>query len=95
MDVQIESEEGDEVRYIGLNSRGERHGAQRILPAHAFQKVFAPHGAGHRMLVNVVSVDEARVTYQRLNEAHRPVAAPREIALASFLATFVAEAAAF
>jgi hypothetical protein len=47
------------------------------------------------MLVRVVAVTEAHVTYQRLNSDRRPAAAPREVPIAAFLAAFVAEAAAF
>jgi hypothetical protein len=95
MDVQVEDESSEEVRYLGLHASGGRQGAPRVLPRRTFEKVFVPHGAGHRMLVRVVAVTEAHVTYQRLNSDRRPAAAPREVPIAAFLAAFVAEAAAF
>ena len=64
-------------------------------PRHTFEKIFLKHGAGHRMLVSVVSVSETHVLYQRLNADRQPAAAPREVPLQIFLATFIAELAAF
>lgn len=95
MDVQVEDESPEEVRYLGVNAQGRRQGAPRVLPRRTFEKVFVPHGAGHRMLVRVVAVTETHVSYQRLNTDRKPVAAPREVPIAAFLAAFVAEAAAF
>ena len=95
MDVQVEDESPEEVRYLGLQADGGRQGAPRVLPRRTFEKVFLAHGAGYRMLVSVLAVTETHVTYQRLNIERQPVAAPREVPIAAFLAAFVAEAAAY
>jgi hypothetical protein len=38
-----------------------------VLPQHAFEKIFIPHGLRHRMFVEVVGVTEIHVAYQRLS----------------------------
>ncbi len=95
MDVQIDRESPMEIRYVALNVQGGRNGAPRVLPRQTFEKVFATHGVGYRMLVSVVRVTEGRVTYQRLNAERQPVAAPREMPVAVFISSFMAEAMAY
>jgi hypothetical protein len=95
MNVQVVEEGAQEVRYVGLNAQGGRQGAPRVLPRHAFDKVFPSCGGGYRMLVSIVAVTDTEVTYQRLNSDGDPAAAPRKVPLSIFLDTFVAEAAAY
>jgi hypothetical protein len=95
MDVQVDSETSEEIRYVALDAQGGRNGAPRVLPRQTFEKVFATHGVGHRMLVAVVRVTESHVTYQRLNAAREPAAASREVPMAVFVSSFIAEAAAY
>lgn len=95
MNVQIVEEGPQEVRYVGLNSQGGRQGAPRVLPRHAFDKVFPSCGGGYRMLVSIVAVTDAEVTYRRLNANGEPAAAPRKVPLTIFPDTFVAEAAGY
>ena len=65
-----------------------------MLPRHTFDEVFLPHGMRDRILVNVISVTDTHVAYQRVNLDHQPVAAARQLKLEIFLATFVAEVVA-
>ena len=95
MNVQVVEEDAQEVRYVGLNAQGGRQGAPRVLPRHAFDKVFPSCGGGYRMLVSIVAVTDSEVTYQRLNSDGDPAAAPREVPLTIFFDTFVAETAAY
>jgi hypothetical protein len=88
MDVHVEQEGPEEIRYVGLNAQGGRQGAPRVLPRHAFEKVFLPHGMRHRIFVKVAAVTDTHVSYQRVNLDHRPVAAARQLKLEIFLATF-------
>jgi hypothetical protein len=94
MDVQVEHEGPEEVRYVGLNAQGGRQGAPRVLPRHTFEKVFLPHGMRHRFFVKVTAVTDTHVAYQRLNVDRQPVAAARQLKIEVFLATFVAHAVA-
>ena len=94
MGVHVLEENPDEVRYVGLSAQGRSQGAPRVLAKHVFEKIFIAHGVGYRMFVRVDVVTESHVTYQRLNIDRVPVAAPRQVPLAVFLANFIAEAAA-
>jgi hypothetical protein len=92
MEVRVESDDGHEVRYRGVNVGGEDYGAPRVLRKDWFEETFAPAGRGWRMRVRVVEVDERSVLYQRLSARREGVGAPRRIPLIIFLASFVPEA---
>ena len=92
MEVRVESDDGREVRYRGVNVGGEDYGAPRVLRKDWFEETFAPAGRGWRMRVRVVEVDEHSVVYQRLSALHEDVGEARRIPLIVFLASFVPEA---
>ena len=92
MEVRVESDDGSEVRYRGVNVGGEDYGAPRVLRKDWFEETFVPSGGGWRMRVRVTEVDEASVVYQRLSPQREGVGKPRRIALVIFLASFVPEA---
>jgi hypothetical protein len=95
MNVSLEDDDGQEVRYRSLNIGGESYGAPRVLSKAAFEATFAEAGVGYRLLVRVLEVGEDYVEYQRLDAARKPVAAPRRAPLIVFMASFIAEAAAY
>ncbi len=92
MCVEVLEENTQDIRYVSLNARGGSQGAPRVLPRTTFEKVFFAYGASYRMFVKIVAMTETHVTYQRLSGDRCLVAAPRELPLAVFLDTFIAEA---
>jgi hypothetical protein len=94
MDVSLEDDDGQEVRYRGLGTGGQSYGAPRVLAKAAFEATFAKAGVGYRLLVRVLEVGEDYVEYQRLDAERKPVASPRRSPLIIFMASFAAEAAA-
>jgi len=95
MDVHVDDDDGQEVRYHGRNIGGESYGASRVLAKATFEATFAQVGVAYRLLVRVLEVGDDYVEYQRLDAARKPVASPRRAPLIIFMATFIAEAAAY
>lgn len=91
MDVIVESDDGEEVRYRGVGFAGNAFGAPRVLPKIVFDNAYARSGRTHRMLVQVTHVDEDSVTYVRLDSERRPDGGDRKVALVGFLANFTQE----
>jgi len=92
MEVRVESDDGREVRYRGVNVGGDDYGAPRVLRKDWFEETFAPAGRGWRMRVRIVEVDEASVLYERLSARREGAGTQRRIPLIIFLASFVPEA---
>ena len=95
MDVSLEDDDGQEVRYRSLDIGGESRGAPRVLSKAAFEATFAQVGFGYRLLARVLEVGEDYVAYERLDAAGKPAASPRRTPLIVFMASFTAEAAAY
>ncbi len=95
MDVSLEDDDGQEVRYRSLDIGGESRGAPRVLSKAAFEATFAQVGFGYRLLARVLEVGEDYVAYERLDAAGKPAASPRRAPLIVFMASFTAEAAAY
>ena len=95
MEVRVESDDGREVRYRGINVGGEDYGAPRVLRKEWFEGTFVRSAGGWRMQVRVLAVDEREVTYQRLTANRECVGQPRRCPLVVFLASFVPEASAY
>lgn len=91
MDVVVESDDGEEVRYRGVGFSGEAFGAPRVLPKIAFEASYSPSGQTHRMLVQVTHVDGDNVGYVKLDDDRRPVGSERKVSLVGFLANFTQE----
>lgn len=91
MDVKVESDDGEEVRYRGVNLAGSAFGAPRVLPKPAFDAVYQRTAEAHRMTVQVVEVYDENVSYVKLNDHERPDGPAREVSLAGFLANFTPE----
>lgn len=95
MEVRVEQETEEEVRYVSLDTNGHRHGAPRVLPRTAFQQIFLAQANSYRMLVCVLETSPNSVTYQRLDAERRATGNTREVPMTVFLSTFIAEAAAY
>lgn len=91
MDVIVESDDGEEVRYRGVGFTGQAFGAPRVLPKIAFDEAYIAWGQTHRMLVQVTRVSKEIVGYVRLDAERRPASIERKVALVGFLANFTQE----
>jgi len=95
MNVVLEGQQGDEVRYVGTDIDGRPYGAARVLKRSDFEAVFSRAGSGWRLLVVVDQVQGDQVLYRQLDPHRQPMGAPRRMATAVLVANFVPEAAAF
>lgn len=95
MNVVLEGQQGEEVRYVGTDIDGRPYGAARVLKRSDFEAVFTRAGSGWRLLVVVDSVQGDQVLYRQLDPHRQPLGAPRKMATAVLVANFVPEAAAF
>jgi len=95
MNVVLEGQQGEEVRYVGTDIDGRPYGAARVLKRSDFEAVFSRAGSGWRLLVVVDQVQGDQVLYRQLDPHRQPMGAPRRMATAVLVANFVPEAAAF
>lgn len=95
MNVVLEGQQGEEVRYVGTDIDGRPYGAARVLKRSDFEAVFSRAGSGWRLLVVVDQVQGDQVLYRQLDPQRQPMGAPRRMATAVLVANFVPEAAAF
>lgn len=95
MDVRVESDDGEEVRYLGVNIAGDAYGAPRVLPKIAFETAYTAVTQGYRMLVQVASVGDDDVCYVKLDTNRRPIGPERSVSIVGFLANFIPEAGAY
>ncbi len=96
MGCLVERDDGQEVRYVGIDVDGQPFGAQRILPKEVFERVFhqVSHGV-YRLPVEIAAVSGNRVTYHQLDAERRRTGEPRTSRLTPFLSNFEPEAAAY
>jgi hypothetical protein len=95
MNVVVEAQQGEEVRYVGTDIDGRPYGAARVLKRADFEAVFSSHRGGWRLLVVVDQVQGDTVLYRQLDPQRQPLGAPRRMATAVLAANFIPEAAAF
>ncbi|HZZ84557.1 MAG TPA: hypothetical protein VFE30_08465 [Anaeromyxobacteraceae bacterium] len=93
MNVVVEAQGPDEVRYVGTDIDGRPYGAARVLKRAEFEAVFASDRGGWRLLVLVDQVQEGSVVYRQLDRQRQPIGAPRKMASSILVANFVPEAA--
>ncbi|BDG07582.1 hypothetical protein [Anaeromyxobacter paludicola] len=93
MNVVVEAQGPDEVRYVGTDIDGRPYGAARVLKRPEFEAVFSHERGGWRLLVLVDQVHEGAVTYRQLDRLRQPIGAPRRMASSILMANFVPEAA--
>lgn len=96
MGCLVERDDGQEVRYVGIDVDGQPFGAQRILPKEVFERVFhqVSHGV-YRLPVEIAAVSGNRVSYHQLDSERRRTGEPRTSRLTPFLSNFEPEAAAY
>lgn len=97
MEVRVESDDGEEIRYKGVNVAGGTYGAPRVLPKIAFEVTYIAdkkNQQSHRMRVQISSVDDENVHYVKLDAQLRPVGPERSVSAVGFLANFVLDAGA-
>ena len=97
MEVRVESDDGEEIRYKGVNIAGGTYGAPRVLPKIAFEATYTAdprNRKSHRMRVQISSVDDENVHYVKLDARLRPVGPERSVSAVGFLANFMLDAAA-
>lgn len=93
MNVLIEREDQDEVRYACTSVDGKPFGATRVLNASEFREVFLQSGTGWRLLIQMEEIGaEDTVTYRQLDSRRQPRGAPKRIASSILVANFVPEA---
>jgi len=95
MNVVVEAQQGDEIRYVGTDIDGRPYGAARVLKRADFEAVFSRHSGGWRLLVVVDQVQGDGVLYRQLDPQRQPLGAPRRMGTAVLAANFIPEAAAF
>ncbi len=94
MNVVVEEEGDEEVRYVGTDIDGRPYGAARVLKRAEFEAVFTRDAGGWRLLVQVEQVQEGNVIYRQLDVQRQPIGAPRRMPSAILVANFVPEAGA-
>jgi hypothetical protein len=95
MDVRVEDDDENEVRYRSVNIGGEEYGAPRVLARKYFEETFVASQNGYRMLVRVLEVGVESVVYQRISLQRELAGKPRSAPMIVFLANFMPEAAAY
>lgn len=92
MNVIVEQQDENEVRYSAINAEGKPYGAPRILPKSEFERVFAQHRGGCQLLVRVMGASPQQVVYVQLDPSYQPNSETRAIAPSIFLTNFLPEA---
>ncbi len=95
MDVRVEDDDENEVRYRSVNINGEEYGAPRVLARKSFDETFVATQNGYRMPVRVLEVRADSVVYQRISVQRELAGKPRSCPMIVFLANFMPEAAAY
>lgn len=96
MNVLVERDDGNEIRYVGINADGQPFGAQRVLPKAVFTTVFVRASPGvYRLLVEVVAVKQGTVHYFQLDAANQRRDSTRSCDLPTFMSNFLPEAMLF
>jgi hypothetical protein len=93
--VRLEADHGEEIRYRVVNVAGQTYRAPRVLPRIAFLEAFHAAGDGYHMRVQVVDATDEAVSYARVDANGSPVAPPRTVSVAGFLASFRSESATY
>ncbi|HCF61624.1 MAG TPA: hypothetical protein DFS52_26960 [Myxococcales bacterium] len=92
MNVLLEREEPEEIRYVCVDVNGNPYGAARVLPRREFEAVFARHGSGWRLLIVIDQVQGQTVVYRQLDAHRQPSSAPNSLRIDNLVANFVPEA---
>ena len=96
MNTLVETDDGAEVRYVGIDIDGQPFGAPRVLPKEVFERVFTKvsHGV-YQLPVEIIEVAPDQVAYLQLDPERNKVGDKRTSRLAPFLSNFIPEAASY
>lgn len=95
MNVLVEQETSEEVRYVCVDTDGKPYGASRVLKRVDFDSAFVRHGTFVRLLIYIDTVDGAFVVYQQLDSQRQPRGTSKRLATAILVTNFIPEAAAY
>ncbi len=96
MDVVVENDDGQEIRYVPTDVDGKPFGAQRVLKKDDFARTFASTpGGGWRLRIRIDAIDGDMVTYQQLDAAGAEVGPSKKMRASVMTQTFLPEAAAY
>jgi hypothetical protein len=93
MNVLVERDDGQEVRYVCTDVDGHPYGAARILKKSDFTGVFSPSGAGWRLRIHILKVEPDGVSYQQVNPQGEVSPNVKKIPPSTFASSFLPEAA--
>ena len=92
MNVLIEEDSSEEIRYVCTDTDGKPYGASRILRRADFESAFVRHpGGGWRLLIQIDEVEAESVVYRQLDGQRQPRGQPRKLAVAVLVSTFLPE----
>jgi len=92
MNVLIEEDAADEIRYVCIDTDGKPYGASRILRRQDFESAFVRHlRGGWRLLIQIDDVEAENVVYRQLDGHRQPRGQARKLAVAVLVATFLPE----
>lgn len=95
MNVIVEQETADEIRYVCTDTDGKPYGASRILRRADFESAFVRHGTGWRLLIQIDEVQGDAVIYRQLDGQRQTRGQPRRLVSGVLVSTFLPEAAAY
>jgi hypothetical protein len=96
MNALVESDDGREVRYVGVDIDGQPFGAPRVLARETFREVFSEIKPGSFALrVEILRTSDDQVNYVQLDSKSKRMGEPRAARLNPFLSNFTPEAAAY
>ena len=95
MHALVERDDDNETRYVSTDADGRPYGAARVLPRDVFRSVFIEHRGSWRLCIRIEEIQGDQVVYVQLDANRQPSSAPRTIAMANLVATFVPEASQY
>lgn len=92
MNVLVERDDAQEIRYTCVDVNGRPYGAARVLPRADFERAFARQSMGWRLRIQIEQIQGQAVVYRQLDAQGQPGREPRSLRLDSLMASFVPEA---
>lgn len=92
MNVLVERDDPQEIRYTCVDVSGRPYGAARVLPRADFERAFARQSTGWRLRIRIEGVQGQAVVYRQLDAQGQPGREPRSLRLDSLMGSFVPEA---
>jgi hypothetical protein len=95
MNVLVEREDPQEIRYVCTDIDGKPYGATRLHKREDFEAIFTLERGAWRLLIVIEGVTEDTVTYRQLNAAREPRGPQKSLRTPLVLTTFLPEAASY